>query len=324
MMKTAVLTPDGFEIHNNIEVPTIGDSEILVKTLACGVCSGDVFVYQNREELAVTHGRLGHEASGEVVAVGKNVYPVQLGDRVTALSQPAYADYFVAQADSIVKLPPDIDPNYALGEAVACCVHAANRFGIQPGDRVAVVGCGFMGLVCLQLAKYLGADFICAVDPVSERREMSQRLGADIIYDPFATSGDDILATQGEFDVVIEAAGSQSAVDLCTELVKQHGRIILVGYHQSNNGLRTVNMQQWNFKAIDVVNGHVRRQAEKVEAMRQGMLLMQQGHIVTKPLVTLYNFHDIERAFRELTSGTPGLFKAVLKINAASEAPPPV
>ena len=59
--------------------------------------------------------------------------------------------------------------------------------------------------------------------------------------------------------MVIEAAGVQSAVDLCTELVTQHGKIILVGYHQSNDGMRNVNMQQWNFKAIDVINGHVRR-----------------------------------------------------------------
>ena len=310
-MKAAILTLDGFKIQD-VALPTIGDDEILVKTLACGVCSGDVFVYQNRTELAATYNRLGHEASGKVMTVGQNVTAFQPGDIVTALALPAYADYFVASADELVKLPPDINPTYALGEAVACCVHAANRFGTQPGDKVAVVGCGFMGLVCMQLAKYQGAGFICAIDPVAERLTMSQQFGADVTYNPFETSGADILAAHGEFDVVIEAAGVQSAVDLCTELVTQHGRIILVGYHQSNGGLRRVNMQQWNFKAIDVVNGHVRRQDEKVSAMQQGMMLMQQGHIVTEPLVTLYNFSEAERAFRELTSSKPGLFKAVL------------
>ena len=274
-MKAAVLTADGFVI-NDVAVPEIGDDDVLIKTLACGVCSGDVFVYQHRDDFIATYNRLGHEGSGEVVAVGSHVTQFQPGDIVTALALPAYADYYVATVGQLVKLPTGVDTVHALGEAIACCVHAANRFGIKPGDRVAMIGCGFMGLVCLQLAKHQGASFICAIDPVPERLAMSQQFGADVVYNPRKTAASAILAEQGEFDVVIEAAGSQSALDLCTELVDLHGRIILVGYHQSNNGLRTVNMERWNFKAIDVVNGHVRREDEKVAAMQQGMELMAQ------------------------------------------------
>ena len=310
-MKFAILTIDGFEIREEA-VPTIGDNELLVRTTACGVCSGDLFVYQNRPDFVDTYNRLGHEASGTVTAVGKNVSNIKPGDVVTALALPAYAEYFVAPADMVVKLPSNIDPIYALGEPIACCVHAANRFGTKPGDKVAVIGCGFMGIICLQLAKYQGAEFICAIDPVTERLEMSKQFGANVTYNPFETSGADILLAHGEFDVVIEAAGVQSAVDLSTELVVEHGRIILVGYHQSNNGMRTVNMERWNYKAIDVINGHVRRHDEKAAAMRQGMELMQQGHIITEPLVKLYIFDDTDLAFRNLDQGKPGLFKAVL------------
>ncbi|MCA9934212.1 MAG: zinc-binding dehydrogenase [Anaerolineales bacterium] len=315
-MRSAILTKDGFEI-DDMPTPTIGDDDVLIQTIACGVCSGDVFVYQNRAEMSATYSRLGHEASGKVVAVGPSVTTLQLGDTVTSLASPAYADYFVDKAAHLVKLPPTIDPKFALGEAVACCVHAGNRFGIQPGDSVAVVGCGFMGLVCLQLAKYQGADFICAIDPLAERREMGHRFGADVSYHPDEMDSAAMLAAHSEFDVVIEAAGSQSAVDLCSDLVKEHGRIILVGYHQSNQGMRTVKMQQWNYKAIDVVNGHVRRLGEKVAAMAQGMALMQAGHIQTEPMVTLYNFADIEQAFQNLAGGTTGLFKAILQMETS-------
>lgn len=312
-MKTAVLTPSGFEIVD-LAQPAIAADEVLVRMLACGVCSGDVYVYHNREELAATHGRLGHEASGEVAAVGPAVTAFQPGDIVTALAIPAYQEYFVARASSLVKLGPEIDPTYALGEAIACCVHAANRFGTQPGDKVAVIGLGFMGLMCQQLAQYQRAGLICAIDPLGERRERSAQFGASVTYNPLEKTAAGILAEQGEFDIVIEAAGVQSALDLSTALVKQHGRILLIGYHQSNNGQRTVNMQQWNWKGIDVINAHVRRQDEKVEAMRQGMQLLRGGHITTQPLVTVYDFEEIEQAFRDLDGRKPGLYKAVLKI----------
>ena len=310
-MKAAILTLDGFVLEE-VDMPQVGPDDVLIRTIACGVCSGDLFVYQNRADFVATYNRLGHEASGEIVAIGQDVTGFQVGDLVTALALPAYSDHFVAPAAGLAKLPPEIDPKFALGEAVACCVHAANRFGTRPGDRVAVIGLGFMGQVCLQLAKSQVAGFICAIDPVPERQRLSRQFGADVTYNPFETTGQEILDLHGEFDVVIEAAGVQGAVDLSTELVTLHGRIILVGYHQSNNGLRTVNMERWNFKAIDVVNGHVRREDEKAEAMRQGMLLMQQGEIITEPLVTLYDFSEIETAFQALDAGHSGLLKATL------------
>jgi threonine dehydrogenase-like Zn-dependent dehydrogenase len=308
-MRAAILTEAGFEI-GEVERPVTGRGELLIKTTACGICSGDVFLYRHRQELAAKNSRLGHEGSGVVVEVGDSVAgEFQVGDLVTALGGPAYADYFTARPELLVKLPADVDPIYVLGEAIACCVHAAGRFGTQPGDRVVVVGCGFMGLVCLQLARHQGAGFIAAIDPLPDRRQMGLHFGADVVHDPAAAAE---LTVQDDFDVVIEAAGTQSAVDLCTDLVKQHGRIIFVGYHQSKQGRRTVNMQRWNFKAIDVVNGHVRRQDEKLEAMRLGVELMRQGELETRPLVTPYDLSEAELAFQALAAVTPGLFKGVL------------
>jgi threonine dehydrogenase-like Zn-dependent dehydrogenase len=316
-----MLTPHGFELRE-LGRPSFGPGELLIQTIACGVCSGDLFLYHNRHPLAAAHPWLGHEASGRVVDAGREVTGFSEGDRVTSLSSPAFADYLVATPDELVKLPPEIDPVYALGEPLACCVHAVNRLDIVRGDRIAVVGCGFMGLVSLQLAKHLGASFLCALDPLDDRRSMSRQLGADMALDPKTTSAGDILEQCGEFDLVIEAAGVQSALDLCGDLVREHGRLLLVGYHQSNGGRRTVNMQQWNYKALDVINGHVRRQDEKLEAMHQGMDWMRQGHLITAPLVTPYDLADIDQAFRDLVAGKPGLIKAVLLIGKRAVDPP--
>lgn len=309
-MDAALLTHSDFSLQV-IGAPAPGPNEVLVRTLACGICEGDLFVYRNRQEYAKEPLLLGHEGSGIVEAVGERVTTVAPGDLVTALGG-AYGDYFVAPETMVAPLPAGVDPRLALGEPVACCVHAGNRFGVRPGDRVAVVGCGFMGLVCLQLARIQGASYICAIDPLEERRAMALQLGADAAHSSDALAEPVDLVALGEFAVVIEAAGVPSAIDLATALVAQHGRIVLVGYHQSHGGLRTVNMQQWNFKAIDVVNGHVRRDDEKYAAMRQGLDLMAAGRLTTAPLVTTYALTETQRAFDDLLNRKPGLFKAVL------------
>lgn len=307
-MKTALLTQNGFEVRER-SVPSHSANEILVRTIASGICAGDLFAYKTRVEAGFTEEVMGHEGSGRVVAVGHDAQGFAEGNLVTALGGP-FAEYFVARPERLIKLPENVDPVYALGEPVACCVHAGFRFGIQPGDRVALVGCGFMGLLCLQLAMLQGAGYLCALDPLAYRRDMALQLGADRALSPQDWTTED--PWQGEFDVVIEAAGTQSALDLCGDLVKQHGRVILVGYHQSAGGLRTVNMKQWNFKAIDVINGHVRRRTEKLEAMHTGMALLSKGDLVTRPLVTCYDLADVEQAFQDLAGGKEGLFKAVL------------
>jgi threonine dehydrogenase-like Zn-dependent dehydrogenase len=144
---------------------------------------------------------------------------------------------------------------------------------------------------------------------------MATSLGVAATANPREQNAALILRQHGPFDIVIEAAGNQSALDLCTPLVKEHGRIVLIGYHQSNGGMRSVNMEQWNLKAIDVVNGHVRRQDEKLVAMRQGIDLLAAGHLVTKPMLTTYPLGEINTAFKDLITGKAGLVKAVLVTN---------
>jgi len=310
-MRIAILTPKGFELREQ-DVPACADDQVLIKTITCGVCEGDLFTY--RSVMGAADGAettMGHEGTGVVAAVGERVRGFAEGDTVTSL-YGAYPDYWVSPPELLLRVPGNIDPVMAMGEPVACCVHAANRFGIHLGDRVALVGCGFMGLTCLQLARLQGAATVVAFEPIAWRRKQALALGADIAVDPTDQSVEDLLRVYGAFDVVLEATGVQPAVDLCGELVRQHGHIVFIGYHQTNGGMRTVNMKMWNFKAIDVVNGHVRRDDEKLVAMRQGLNLIAAGRLSVAPLVTAYPFDRIGQAFQDLDQRKEGLYKVAL------------
>lgn len=309
-MKTAYLTSTGFEIREE-PIPDCGEDEIVVKTSACGICEGDVFQYRMREHLTEPL-KLGHEGGGVVHAAGTAVQEIRPGDVVTSI-WGAYAEYFVVKPAEVAVLPGAASQvDVSMGEPIACFVHAAHRFGIFSGARVAVIGCGFMGMGCMQMAGILGAGEIIVIEPLAWRRKDAMRRGATAEYDPTDKTPDEILNDLGEFDVVIEATGVASVIDVCTALVRQHGKMILVGYHQSNGGLRTVNMKTWNFKAIDVVNGHVRRDDEKCEAMKEGMHLLAKGKLNFDGMVETHTLDTIEEAFADLLSRKKGLYKTVL------------
>jgi threonine dehydrogenase-like Zn-dependent dehydrogenase len=169
-----------------------------------------------------------------------------------------------------------------------------------------------MGLMCLQIAKYHGAVFILAADPIRERAHLAANLGAnEYLYEEIPSAAHKF---NSYFDVVIEASGTQAALTLAGDIVVNHGRIIIIGYHQSNGGMRQINMKQWNYKAIDIVNGHIRNENEKFDAMNTAINLLREEKFSTKGLVSVFPLSEINEAFESLQKREQGLIKGVLKV----------
>jgi threonine dehydrogenase-like Zn-dependent dehydrogenase len=311
-MKAAILSKNGFAIQD-VATPKCGPGQVLVKSAVCGICEGALFRYRcAKEGKPIEQTLIGHEGCGTVAEVGAGVSGFKPGDRVADLCNGTYSEYFVTSPDMLCKIPDGIPFEYALGEPVACFVHASGRFHIVPGDRVAVLGCGFMGLGCIQMAKLQGAAEIVAFDPIVWRRSSALEAGASSALDNADYSDPAKLAALGEFDVVIEAAGVQPVIDMATAMVREHGRIVLVGYHQSGGGMRSVDMKTWNYKSIEVSNGHVRRADEKLAAMKRGLALIAAGKIDMKTLTVSSPFAKIAQAFDELDSRKEGVYKIAL------------
>jgi threonine dehydrogenase-like Zn-dependent dehydrogenase len=229
-----------------------------------------------------------------------------LGTRVACISYRAHAELDVCPAEHVVPVPSGAARLRALpGEPLGCAVNAVRRANVQPGDRVAVVGCGFLGLLLVQL---------CSGE-VDELAAVSRRRGAlAVAGEVGATSvwhvGEDALLRQPPFDVVFEAAGYQEPLDLAAHLVRTRGRLVIAGYHQ--DGRRSVDMQLWNWRGLDVVNAHEREPAAYVAGLRKALAAVADGRIDLAPLIThRFGLDELGEAYRISTERPDGFVKAV-------------
>lgn len=191
-------------------VPTPGPHDALVRVRACGICTGDVTPWYIKKKCPIV---LGHEPAGEIVEVGAEVTNFVPGDRVfihhhapcfecRACQRGFYSMCATWRASNLVpggaaeftlvprvnlqgdtlKLPAEMTfEEGSLVEPVACVVKAFKRARVQPGDRVAIVGLGFIGQVMIRLAQHYGASCVMGCDKVDFRLEHARKLGAEAV-----------------------------------------------------------------------------------------------------------------------------------------------
>ena len=255
MAAARLVEPRRIEVED-APVPDPGPTEVRVKIEGCGVCASNLPPFEGREWFSypMDPGALGHEAWGHVDAVGSEIQNLKEGDRVAMLSGKAYAQYDVADEGSVVPLPASLEGLPFPGEPLGCAVNIFRRSDVREGQTVAIVGVGFLGALLVQMAKEAGARVI-AVARRPFALEVARQMGADETVEmgerwQIAERVKEITGGAGA-DVVIEAVGKQEALDVSTDLTKEMGRLIIAGYHQ--DGLRSVNLQTWNWNGLDVI-----------------------------------------------------------------------
>jgi threonine dehydrogenase-like Zn-dependent dehydrogenase len=258
-------------------------------------------------------GGLGHEGWGTVDALGTGVENLQVGDRVAALSYHCFAEYDLARADMVVKLPTALDGHPFPGEPLGCAFNIIRRSDIRAGQTVAIVGIGFLGAVLSQLASEAGARVI-AISRRQESLDQARRFGAaeTIPMDDHWAIVEKVkrLTHDQLCERVIECVGKQWPLDLAGELVGFGGKLVVAGYHQ--DGPRQVNMQMWNWKGIDVINAHERDPTVQLQGVREAVEAVASGRLDPAPLFT--GEYPLERLGEALdaTRDKPGGFVKAL------------
>lgn len=290
--------------------------EVRVKLQGCGVCASNLPVWEGRPWFAYPFraGSPGHEGWGLVEAIGADVSGVAVGDRVAFLSDSAYAQHDFTTPNSLVKLPGELQGRDFPGEALGCAANIFRRAGIESGQTVAIVGVGFLGAAVAALAVRAGARVV-ALSRRPFALELGQRMGVPHTF--FLHERDQALAQvrsdglQGGFHRVVECAGTQETLDLASDLCGIRGRLVIAGYHQ--DGDRRVNMQQWNWRGLDVVNAHERDPQEYVRGMRDAVDMVVRGDLDLSALLThRLPLQELSEAFRPLADRPDGFVKAVV------------
>jgi threonine dehydrogenase-like Zn-dependent dehydrogenase len=315
-MQACVIAAPGRIAVQTLERPQPGPGQVLLRLEGSGVCASSLPLWEGRSwfEYPQPAGAPGHEGWGRVAALGPGVSGVAEGDRVAALSYRAHAEYDLAAADALVRLPDTLDQLAVPGEPLGCACNIFKRSQIGRGHTVAIVGIGFLGALLTQLAAHVGARVIAL-----SRRPFALELARDcgaahtIVMDDHQRILEQVKAlTEGRWcQRVIEATGLQWPLDLAGEMTAERGRLVIAGYHQ--DGPRQVNLQLWNWRGIDVINAHERDPHAYVEGICAAVDLMVAGVLDPTPLYTHRLPLDRLGEALELTRTRPdGFLKALV------------
>jgi threonine dehydrogenase-like Zn-dependent dehydrogenase len=314
MRALQLLGPRQAEIVD-VPTPTPRADQVLVRLEGSGLCGSNLSPWQGRPwfQYPFDPGAPGHEGWGRVAALGADVRGVEIGDRVALLSERAFAEYDVASIDAVVPLPDELADQFVPGEALGCAINVFRRSDIRPGQRVAIVGLGFLGALLAQMAARAGAE----VSVISRRPcalELGRRMGASEAYSLEMPDHELVerieAATGGALcDRTIEAAGHQRTLDLAAKLTRVRGRLVVAGYHQ--DGPRQIDMQLWNWRGLDVINAHERDPAVYVAGVRAAIEAIVAGRLDPTPLYThAVELGDAASAFSALDQRPAGFVKA--------------
>jgi L-iditol 2-dehydrogenase len=246
--------------------PEIGPHDVLVRVRACGICGSDVHGLDGKTGRRIPPLVMGHEAAGEVVETGAQVYDLRPGDRVTFDStvycgqcfhcargevnlcdnrevlgvspgpyrrHGAFAEYVAVPRRIMYRLPENLSyEQAALIEAVSVAVHAVGITPVRLGDSAVVVGSGMIGLLAVQAVRLAGCTRIIAVDPDDSRLSLARQMGATATVNPKSADAAAAIRemTEGRgADIAVECVGATDPIRTAIAGVRKGGAVTLVG-----------------------------------------------------------------------------------------------
>jgi 2-desacetyl-2-hydroxyethyl bacteriochlorophyllide A dehydrogenase len=328
-MKAAVVTKPYEMKIMEVDVPSIGANDVLVKVKATGICGTDISIYTGKYSSDKLPLIPGHEFSGVVAAVGEKVKGFAVGDSVTAdinmscgtcfycrkgqkLMCPefsqlgihingSYAEYVAAPAEQVHKIPDGMPfEHVAFIEPLSCAIHAFKTTDVTIGSSVAIIGAGGLGIMHTQVAKLRGAAPIILISRNKKRNEIAVNMGAvDFVIDPTEV---DVVAEVKRLtgdrgaDFVVESVGTAETYELAFQMVRPGGSIAAFGITEGDTTI-PVNTFDLVLKELSVAGSC----AGVGNDWSDAIALLQYGRIVPDPVFSMkIPLEELEETLKEL------------------------
>lgn len=327
----ALIMRDGAIRLETAAIPAPDIGQVLVRSLACGICGSDLHLTHHTGEVLSFYKEigvmsaagdvdpgimLGHEYCAEIVAYGANTEQrLPIGARVTSVPMlmsrdgagvgvtpgiaGAYSEYFIVDEQLLLPVPDSLPAAAAtLTEPLAVGLHAVNRSDIKPGDIALVAGCGPIGLAVISALQRRGIDTIVASDPQPGKREIARAFGATHVADPreqdeLAMAG--ALAGEGRV-VIYECIGIHRLIADFIRRAPARATLVITGVHTAES---TVNYAYATVKELDLRFSYYYDAAEFAECLAA----ISQDEVPWQLLLTgSVGIDGVEAAFETLSA----------------------
>jgi threonine dehydrogenase-like Zn-dependent dehydrogenase len=353
--KAIIVEANRFEIIEE-DMPALGSKDVLVKTEAVGMCHTDLpaFLgthamefapkgYMRTGAAARYPSETGHEPIGQVVETGVEVKNYHVGEWVSGMGggkgEGAFRDYLILDDDSrmFVHLPENMPAavKYCCAEPLECIVNIVQEASCRYGENIAVVGCGFMGLMTLAGLRKSSAHKIAAFDVLDRKLALAKKYGATDTINPTRSEADDAAfdLTEGRFfDVVVEITGSMKGLETAGRIVRPthrfglpvfdgsfrgRGRIILASVYSGQEVFPVSLAYNLVTKAPDLAAVMPDYVYSPRENMAEGVKSFADRRLPMDELVTHeFRFEDIQKAFETMLHPDPDYIKGIIVFNA--------
>jgi threonine dehydrogenase-like Zn-dependent dehydrogenase len=295
-------------IETNVGDPK--ENEVQIQGGVCGICSWDIATVKLGDKM-YPKAPPGHEGMGHVIKVGCGVTGIKEGDRVAG---GGFATLRNIAAGNVYKIPDSsLADEFWIVEPVSCAVTGLDHCRLKPGDRVAVIGAGFMGLLILQGLLHSSLGALVAVDVVDSRLELAQKLGVKTVYNSAQVEHDQLVKElkHYEFDVVVDTSGVQAGLDLATDVVKSGGLINLFGWLKGEKA--TFNPTKWHLGGFRLVNSSPSSRLR--DPFPPAIRLIHEGVFDLRPLVThIKGLEHYPALMKQILQGDKSYVKGVIKL----------
>jgi D-arabinitol dehydrogenase (NADP+) len=318
-----------FEIVKR-DVPKVGDDDVLLKVSMCGVCGTDQHIHEG-EFIAKFPVVPGHEVVGPVVAIGKNVKNVKVGDRVVCdvgetcgkcffcqrgvslfcedfqahgvTMDGGFADYAKFNASKVFPIHNMTDEQATLCEPASCAVHGLDKIRPAPGSEILLIGAGPTGLILSQLLKLNGAQRVVLAANKGLKMDIAKKIQAADEYIELDRQDAKAQWVQIKkdnpygFDVVVEATGVESIIDDSINYVRRGGTLLVYGVYNNDAKVHWSPMKIFSDE-IKIIGSF-----SQTYCFPRAVAYLDSGKIRTDGMVTnVYSIEEYQKALDKMAS----------------------